>query len=214
MNLNGNIMKQNKKEKFFVHKSSFIDENVSIGEGTKIWFFSHILKGAVIGKNCIIGQNVMIGLDVIIGNGCKIQNNVSVYEGVILEDGVFCGPSCVFTNVFTPRAFIERKNEFMPTIVKKGATIGANATVVCGTVLGRYCFIGAGAVVTKDIPDYALVYGAPAKVQGWVCECGVKLAFNKTTAVCKRCGSQYLKEKEKVRRILLKPTGESHGIEG
>lgn len=194
------MLKQNKNEGFFIQKSSCIDENVRIGEGTKIWHFSHILKGSVIGNNCIIGQNVMIGPDVIIGNGCKIQNNVSIYKGIVLEEGVFCGPSCVFTNVFTPRAFIERKNEFMCTIVKKGATIGANATIVCGTTLGRYCFIGAGAVVTKDIPDYALVYGAPAKVKGWVCECGVKLTFNKNTAECKRCSSKYLKKKGEVKK--------------
>lgn len=195
------MKKKYEDEKFFIHKSSCIDENVNIGEGTKIWHFSHVLKGSVIGNNCIIGQNVMIGPDVVIGNGCKIQNNVAIYKGVTLEDGVFCGPSCVFTNVLTPRAFIERKNEFKATIVKKGATIGANATVICGTVLGRYCFIGAGAIVPKDIPDYALVYGVPAKVKGWVCECGVKLVFNKTKAACKRCGSKYLKKKGEVKKI-------------
>lgn len=160
---------------YFVHESSCIDDNVEIGEGTKIWHFSHILSGARIGRNCIIGQNVCIERDVIIGNRCKIQNNVSVYKGVILEDEVFCGPSCVFTNVYNPRAFIERKNEFRPTIVKRGATIGANATIVCGATIGRYTLIAAGAVVKSDVPDYAIVAGIPARQIGWTCKCGTTL---------------------------------------
>lgn len=183
------------EKKYFVHESSYIDQDVEIGQGTKIWHFSHILKGTRIGKNCIIGQNCMIGPDVIIGDRCKIQNNVSIYKGVILEDDVFCGPSCVFTNVYNPRAFIERKHEFLPTIVKKGATIGANATIVCGVTIGRYSMIGAGAVVKKDVPDYAIVVGVPARQIGWVCKCGVTLKFNNGYAVCSNCGNEYeLKE--------------------
>ncbi len=180
---------------YFVHESSFIDEPVEIGEGTKIWHFSHILPNTTIGKNCVIGQNVMIGPRVKIGNNVKIQNNVSIYEGVELEDDVFCGPSCVFTNVLNPRAFIERKHEFKKTIVKRGATIGANATIVCGVIIGEYAFIGAGAVVTKDVPPYALVVGVPAKQIGWVCKCGTTLKFEEDFAVCEYCGNEYrLKE--------------------
>jgi UDP-2-acetamido-3-amino-2,3-dideoxy-glucuronate N-acetyltransferase len=192
-----------KRDSFFIHKSSYLDKNVKIGEGTKIWHFSHILKDSNIGRDCIIGQNVMIGPGVTVGNGCKIQNNVSLYKGATLEDGVFCGPGCVFTNVYNPRAFIERKNEFKPTLVKKGVTIGANATVVCGNTLGRYCFIGAGAVVTRSIPAYALVYGTPARIKGWVCECGVKLEFRKSKAlaVCKRCKSKYIKKRNKIEAL-------------
>lgn len=186
---------------YFVHSSSCIDEEVEIEEGTKIWNFSHILKGSKIGKNCIIGQNVMIGPDVAIGNACKIQNNVSIYKDVTLEDDVFCGPSCVFTNVINPRAFIERKKEFRKTLVKKGATIGANATIVCGITLGKYSFIGAGAVVTKDVPDLGLVYGNPAKLQGWVCECGVKLEFKEEKAVCKECKKEYKKVNNNIQRV-------------
>jgi len=176
---------------YFVHRSSFIDENVNIGAGTKVWHFSHIMSGAKIGWDCIIGQNVCIERDVVIGNRCKVQNNVSVYKGVVLEDEVFCGPSCVFTNVYNPRAFIERKHEFRPTLVKRGATIGANATIVCGVTLGEWCFVAAGAVVTKDVPPYALVAGVPARRIGWVCECGERLAFEGEKATCEACGRQY-----------------------
>ena len=164
---------------YFVHPTAIVDENVEIGKGTKIWHFSHILANTRIGKECIIGQNCMIGPDVTIGNFCKIQNNVSVYKGVTLEDGVFVGPSAVFTNVLTPRAFIERKSEFLPTLVKKGATIGANATIVCGNTIGRYAFVAAGAVVTSNIPDYGLVIGIPARLVGWVCKCGYVLVVDK-----------------------------------
>jgi UDP-2-acetamido-3-amino-2,3-dideoxy-glucuronate N-acetyltransferase len=158
----------------FVHESSYVDEGAQIGEGTKIWHFCHIMSGAKIGKKCSIGQNVNVGSRAIIGNGVKIQNNVSVYDDVIIEDNVFCGPSCVFTNVLNPRAFIERKNEYKKTLVKKGATIGANATIVCGITIGEYAFIGAGSVVTRDVPAYALVYGNPARVMGKVDENGEK----------------------------------------
>ena len=192
---------------YFIHKSSYVDEPVEIGEGTKIWHFSHILPNTKIGKKCIIGQNCMIGPDVNIGNGCKIQNNVSIFKGVELEDYVFCGPSCVFTNVLTPRAFIERKHEFRKTLVKKGATIGANATIVCGNTIGKYAMIGAGAVVVTDVEDYALYTGLPAKRTGWVCKCGVVLVHkdkikgylvkdegNKKTISCPNCGSTYILE--------------------
>ena len=177
---------------WFAHNSAFVDEGVEIGEGTSIWHVSHILKGSKIGKSCKIGQNVVIGPNVTIGNGVKIQNNVSVYEGITLEDFVFCGPSMVFTNVFNPRSEIPRMGELKPTLVKKGATLGANSTILCGITIGRYAFIGAGAVVTKDVPDYALVVGAPARITGWVCECGLKLSLINEQAICK-CGNQFLK---------------------
>lgn len=186
---------------YFVHKSAYIDEGGSIGKGTKIWHFSHIMKGAEIGKDCKIGQNVMIGPEVRIGDKVKIQNNVSIYKGVTLEDEVFCGPSCVFTNVFNPRSAIPRMNELLPTLVKKGATIGANATIICGNNIGRYAFIGAGTVVTKDVTDYALVYGNPAKLKGWVCECGQRLNFKEDEARCEVCNKRYRMEKEMVERI-------------
>lgn len=176
---------------YFVHETSCIDDDVVIGEGTRIWHFSHILKGTRIGRDCTIGQNVMIGPDVTIGNRCKIQNNVSIYKGVTLEDEVFCGPSCVFTNVHNPRAFIERKHEFRKTLVKRGATIGANATIICGVTIGRYAFVGAGAVVTRDVPDYALVVGVPARQIGWACKCGVRLTTEGERATCHSCGSEY-----------------------
>ena len=174
----------------FVHHTSIIDENVRIEKDTKIWHFSHILSGSKIGERCNIGQNVVIGPDVTVGNECKIQNNVSVYKGVTLEDGVFCGPSMVFTNVYNPRAEIRKMDEARPTVVQKGATIGANATIICGNDIGRYAFIGAGAVVTKDVPDYALMVGNPAKQTGWVCECGEKLD---NALKCAVCSKQYKK---------------------
>ncbi|MDA8086420.1 MAG: acyltransferase [Nitrospiraceae bacterium] len=178
---------------YFTHESAFIDTGAEIGPGTRIWHFSHVLSGTKIGKNCTIGQNVMIGPDVTIGEGCKLQNNVSLYKGVRLEDGVFCGPSSVFTNVYNPRAFIERKREFRETLVKKGATVGANATIVCGTTIGEYAFIGAGALVREDVPAYALYAGVPARRIGWVCKCGATLkGFDeKKRGVCAQCGSTY-----------------------
>lgn len=160
---------------YFVHESSYIDEPCEIGKGTKIWRFSHVMKDSKIGENCNIGQNVVISPGVVIGNNVKIQNNVSLYTGVICEDNVFLGPSCVFTNVINPRSFIERKDEYKKTIVRNGASIGANATIVCGYNIGRYAFVGAGAVVTKDVPDYALVVGNPARLVGYICKCGNKL---------------------------------------
>ena len=173
---------------FFCHESSYIDENVTIGDGTKIWHFCHILPGTTIGENCSLGQNVMAGPDVIIGNGCKIQNNVALYKGVVLEDGVFCGPSMVFTNVTTPRSEVNRQNEYVVTLVRKGATIGANATIVCGHELGQYCFIAAGAVVTKDVKPHAVMAGVPAKQIGWVAHSGEML---REDLICPRTGDEY-----------------------
>jgi UDP-2-acetamido-3-amino-2,3-dideoxy-glucuronate N-acetyltransferase len=179
------------EKNYFVHESSYVDEGCRIGEGTKIWHFSHIMKDCRIGKNCNIGQNVVISPEVVLGDGVKIQNNVSVYTGVVCEDDVFLGPSCVFTNVINPRAFIVRRNEFRKTVVRKGASIGANATVVCGHEIGRYAFVGAGSVVTRDVPDFALVYGNPARIRGWVCRCGEGLSFEEGGAVCPACGAAY-----------------------
>lgn len=152
----------------FIHESSYVDDGASIGEGSKIWHFCHVMPGARIGENCVLGQNVNVGSKAVIGNGVKIQNNVSIYDDVIIEDDVFLGPSCVFTNVINPRAFVERKNEYKKTVVKKGASIGANATIICGVTIGEYALVGAGSVVTKDVPPYALVYGNPARQHGFV----------------------------------------------
>ena len=173
---------------FFAHHSAEIDEGSMIGKDTNIWHFSHILSGSKIGKRCNIGQNVVIGPDVTIGKQCKIQNNVSIYKGVTLEDGIFCGPSMVFTNIYNPRAEIRKMDQVRPTLVKKGATIGANATIVCGVTLGRYSFIGAGAVITKDVPDYALMVGNPARQIWWACECGERLTDE---LICLTCGKSY-----------------------
>ncbi len=175
---------------YFVHKTSIIDDHVTIGEGTKIWHFSHVLSGSRIGERCNIGQNVVIGSDVTIGKQCKIQNNVSIYKGVTLEDGVFCGPSMVFTNIINPRAEIVKMDQLRHTLLKKGTSVGANATIVCGVTLGRYSFVGAGAVVTKDVPDYALVVGNPSRQIGWMCECGERLDEHLN---CTACGKTYKK---------------------
>jgi UDP-2-acetamido-3-amino-2,3-dideoxy-glucuronate N-acetyltransferase len=174
----------------FVHESAIVDPGVNIGASTKIWHFAHVLSGSRIDERCNIGQNVMIGPDVKVGKGCKIQNNVSIYKGVTLEDGVFCGPSMVFTNIYNPRAEISKMDQVRPTMVKTGTTIGANATIVCGTILGRYSFIGAGAVVTHNVPDHALVLGNPARQIGWMCECGERLTED---LECLQCGEQYQK---------------------
>ena len=187
---------------YFAHKTAILDEGCRIGEGTRIWHFTHIMSEAVIGKNCVLGQNVMVANRVTIGDNVKIQNNVSVYEGVICEDDVFLGPSMVFTNVINPRAFIERKHEFRLTLVKKGATIGANATIVCGHTIGRYALIGAGAVVTHDVPDYALITGNPGRQAGWVSEYGCRLVFNEEgIAVCPESGQRYQLSENQVIRI-------------
>jgi len=187
---------------YFAHETAVLDEGCRIGDGTRIWHFTHVMAGAVVGKNCVLGQNVMVANRVTIGDNVKIQNNVSVYEGVTCEDDVFLGPSVVFTNVINPRAFIERKHEFRPTLVKKGASIGANATIVCGHTVGRYALVGAGAVVTHDVPDYALVTGIPAKQIGWVSEFGCHLDFeNSDKAVCAESGQIYQLTNNQVRRI-------------
>jgi len=185
----------------FVHESSWVDDGVVIGEGTKIWFFCHVQKGSTIGERCIMGQNVNVDRDVTIGNGVKIQNNVSVYKGVRIEDDVFLGPSCVFTNVLNPRAHVERKTEFKPTVVGQGATVGANSTIVCGNDLGAYSMVGAGAVVTSDVPAHALVVGVPARQLGWVCRCGVRLELEDGAATCPECGDQYELNDETLERV-------------
>ena len=181
----------NKNNDYFVHPSSFVDEGAQVGNGTRIWHFCHLMSGAVVGENCNIGQNVFIGSEAVLGNGVKVQNNVSIYSTVICEDNVFLGPSMAFTNVINPRAFIERKDEFRPTLIKQGATIGANATIICGITIGKYAMIGAGSLVSKNVPDYALVYGNPGKIQGWVCKCGEKLKFLDKNAQCQACSLKY-----------------------
>ena len=171
---------------FYKHDSAYVDEKTNIGDGTKIWHFSHVQSDAKIGRNCVLGQNVNIGNNVVVGNFCKIQNNVSVYEGVTLEDYVFCGPSMVFTNVYNPRSEITKMDEMRQTIVKRGATIGANATIICGNTIGHYAFIGAGAVITTDVPDYALMVGNPARQIGWACRCGERLSEQLECVSCDR----------------------------
>jgi UDP-2-acetamido-3-amino-2,3-dideoxy-glucuronate N-acetyltransferase len=184
---------------YFVHPSSFVDEPCEIGAGSKIWHFSHIMGNCRLGDRCNIGQNVVISPGVTIGNNVKIQNNVSVYTGCVLEDDVFCGPSMVFTNVVNPRSHVTRRDEYRRTLVKKGASLGANSTVVCGIEIGRYAFVGAGSVVTKSVPDYALVFGNPARLRGWMCACGIKLEFSSDCrAACGACGQKYTKRGEDV----------------
>ncbi len=177
---------------YFVHETSIIDTDVHIEKGTQIWHFCHLMTRCKIGEYCNIGQNVFIGSDVTVGNRVKVQNNVSLYTGVVCEDDVFIGPSAVFTNVINPRAFIERKKEFKTTLIKKGASIGANATIVCGTTIGKYAFIGAGALVSTNVPDYALVFGNPAKQRGWICQCGIKLEIANHYSKCPACKNEYI----------------------
>ena len=176
---------------YFAHESSYVDDGAVIGNGTKIWHFSHVMPGAVIGERCNLGQNVVVMPGTRIGNNVKIQNNVSIYEGVELEDDVFCGPSCVFTNVMNPRSHVPRKNEYRRTLVKRGGSIGANATIICGVTLGEYAFIGAGAVVTADVPAYGLMVGVPARRVGWMCQCGERLHPSAGRAACDVCGATY-----------------------
>lgn len=183
---------------FFAHETACIDDGAEIGAGTRIWHFSHVMPGSKLGKNCNLGQNVVISPQCVIGNNVKIQNNVSIYTGVNLEDDVFCGPSMVFTNVINPRSHIERKDEYKKTLVKQGATIGANATIICGATLGRYCFIGAGTVVTRDVPDYGLIVGNPGRLRGYVCSCGDKLGIDVgdedvDDVACSSCSRRFAK---------------------
>ncbi|MCP4676969.1 MAG: N-acetyltransferase [Deltaproteobacteria bacterium] len=186
--------------KTFIHETAIVDQPCEIGEGTKIWHFCHLMTGCRIGERCILGQSVFVGSRAVVGNGVKVQNNVSIYDDVEIEDDVFLGPSMVFTNVSTPRAHVERKDQFARTLVRRGATIGANATIVCGHTIGEYAFIGAGSVVTKDVPDHALVVGNPAKSIGWMCRCGERLPVN---LVCRACGDSYALTEE---AICLKET--------
>ena len=191
-----------KEKKYFSHETAIIDGNCVVGENTKIWHFSHLMTNSVIGQNCNIGQNVVISPEVILGSNVKVQNNVSIYTGVVCEDDVFLGPSMVFTNVINPRSAIIRRKDYMSTIVKKGASIGANATIVCGNNIGKFSFIGAGAVVTKEVQDYSLVVGNPSKQIGWVSEYGHRLKFNDTgIATCSESNQEYLLEKNRVKRI-------------
>ena len=193
---------------YFVHESSYVDQPCVIGEGSKIWHFSHIMRDCTLGERCSIGQNVVISPGCRIGSNVKIQNNVSIYTGVVLEDDVFCGPSCVFTNVINPRSHIPRQDEYRQTLVMRGASIGANATIICGHTLGKYCFVGAGSVVTRDVPDYALVIGNPARIHAWVCHCSGKLplsvaAVGQEEASCPECARRYRRMGHAVEQIEL-----------
>jgi UDP-2-acetamido-3-amino-2,3-dideoxy-glucuronate N-acetyltransferase len=202
-----NVIVRTMESDYFVHESSYVDEPCRIGLGTNIWHFSHIMKNCTIGEKCNIGQNVVVSPDVVIGNNVKIQNNVSVYTGCVLEDDVFCGPSMVFTNVINPRSHVIRRDEYRPTIVRRGASLGANCTIVCGITIGQYAFIGAGSVVTRDVPDYALMHGNPARIRGWMCNCGHKLQFtgdqqSRGEATCAACGRLYRRLGSKVEEIV------------
>jgi UDP-2-acetamido-3-amino-2,3-dideoxy-glucuronate N-acetyltransferase len=191
-------------QNYFAHESSYIDDGASIGAGTKIWHFCHVMPGAVIGDACNLGQNVVVMAGARLGKNVKVQNNVSIYEGVVLEDDVFCGPSCVFTNVVNPRSHVSRKSEYRPTLVRRGTSIGANATILCGITLGEYSFIGAGAVVRSDVPAFALMVGVPARRVGWMCRCGVRLQLRDGRATCAACGTAY-RETEGLLRLIDRP---------
>jgi UDP-2-acetamido-3-amino-2,3-dideoxy-glucuronate N-acetyltransferase len=190
---------------YHAHPSAIVDDGAEIGDGTRIWHFSHVMGGTRIGRGGNLGQNVFVASGVTIGDNVKIQNNVSLYTGVEVEDDVFLGPSMVFTNVVNPRSHVSRKDEYQRTLVRRGATIGANATVVCGVTLGRYCFVGAGAVVTRDVPDHALVYGTPARIRGWMCQCGIQLEFGEAgdTAQCGACGAHYRRSGEVIEPVAI-----------
>jgi UDP-2-acetamido-3-amino-2,3-dideoxy-glucuronate N-acetyltransferase len=189
---------------FFAHESSYIDDGAMVGAGTKIWHFCHVMAGAVIGERCNLGQNVVVMPGTLLGDNVKVQNNVSIYEGVTLEDDVFCGPSCVFTNVVNPRSHVSRKAEYQKTLVQRGASIGANATILCGITLGEYSFIGAGAVVRSDVPAFALMVGVPARRVGWMCRCGVRLQLRDGRATCSACGTAY-QETNGLLRLIDRP---------
>ncbi|HKG32183.1 MAG TPA: acyltransferase [Gemmatimonadales bacterium] len=189
---------------YFAHESSYVDDGAQIGQGTKIWHFCHVMPGAIIGERCNLGQNVVVMQGSRLGNNVKVQNNVSIYEGVVLEDDVFCGPSCVFTNVVNPRSHVSRKAEYQRTLVRRGASIGANATILCGITLGEYSFIGAGAVVRSDVPPFAIMVGVPARRVGWMCRCGVRLQFREGRASCAACGTNY-RESDGALRLIDPP---------
>jgi len=189
---------------YFAHESSYVDDGAQIGQGTKIWHFCHVMPGAIIGERCNLGQNVVVMQGSRLGNNVKVQNNVSIYEGVVLEDDVFCGPSCVFTNVVNPRSHVSRKAEYQRTLVRRGASIGANATILCGITLGEYSFIGAGAVVRSDVPPFAIMVGVPARRVGWMCRCGVRLQFREGRATCAACGTNY-RESDGALRLIDPP---------
>lgn len=191
----------------FVHESSYVDDGAVIGPGTKVWHFCHVMPGAVIGAGCSLGQNVVVMGGTRIGNNVKIQNNVSIYEGVELEDDVFCGPSCVFTNVMNPRSHVSRKHEYRRTLVRRGSSIGANATIVCGVTLGEFAFVGAGAVITEDVPAYALMVGVPARRVGWMCQCGERLRPSGGHATCGTCGTEYREAGDRLDRVAPPPGG-------
>jgi UDP-2-acetamido-3-amino-2,3-dideoxy-glucuronate N-acetyltransferase len=200
------MTKPQDQEDFFAHETAVIDQPSEIGAGTRIWHFSHVMRDCRIGAGCNIGQNVVISPQCTVGDNVKIQNNVSIYTGVVIEDDVFCGPSMVFTNVINPRSFIERKDEYRRTLVMRGASIGANATILCGLTLGRYCVVGAGGVVTRDVPDYAVVYGNPARIRSWACWCGVGIDLGGDDAgtrecVCEACGRRYRREGRRVAQL-------------